>query len=495
MKKFLLLFLGLGLFAVSCSDKDDEPSEIVTIELNSEVNDFVWKAMNYWYYWQPEQANLADDRFATIDEFYSFLNGYGAPEDLYNAVKVPQDRFSFISDDYDNLISALGGTSTTTGIEFTLTRLPSDSGNGVLGVVRYVWANSDAATKGIKRGDIFYAVNGTELFADTDADGSITSSNLDLLSASTFTLNFGTIEDELFTPNDVNIEVNRLEITENPILIAKTLEVNATKIGYIMYNGFTRDNEDIIDDAFAKIKTEGATELVIDLRYNPGGSTGVANRIAARITGQFAGQPFIEYIYNSKRNGNFGSTDPFESDYENTPLTSLGLTKVYVITTGDTASASELLINNLKPYITVVQVGETTVGKNEFSITLLDNTAQTSDGYPPYAYYSQSVGLDGVNPNHKYALQPICGTYANADGFNDFASGLEPDIAINETLGNLGQLGDLEEPLLAKAIEDITGVTSKSLKSVVPESMKTEFVGSSLRLKKYNDMVLIRDFN
>ncbi|WP_158973456.1 S41 family peptidase [Cellulophaga sp. L1A9] len=495
MKKFLLLFLGLGLFAVSCSDKDDEPSEIVTIELNSEVNDFVWKAMNYWYYWQPEQANLADDRFSTTDEFYSFLNGFSEPEDLYEAVQSSLDRFSFMYDNYDNLINALGGTLTTTGIEYTLRRLPSDSGNGVLGVVRYVWANSDAAAKGIKRGDIFYAVNGTELYADTDSEGYITNSNLDLLSASTFTLNFGSIENELFSPNDVTIEVNSLEITENPILIAKTLDVNSTKIGYIMYNGFTRDNEEIIDDAFSQIKSEGATELVIDLRYNPGGSTAVANRMAGRITGQFAGQPFIEYIYNSKRNGNFGSTDPFESTYNDIPLTSLGLTKVYIITTDNTASASELLINNLKPYITVVQVGETTVGKNEFSIPLVDNTQQTSDGYPPYAYYGATVSLDGINPNHKYALQPICGTYANADGFNDFADGLVPDIAIIETLDNLGELGDPEEPLLAKAIEDITGVTSKSLKKVVPESLKTEVIGSSLSLRKNNKMVLIRDFN
>ena len=113
----------------------------------------------------------------------------------------------------------------------------------------------------------------------------------------------------------------------------------------------------------------------------------------------------------------------------------------YILTTGGSASASELVINCLDPYINVVQIGTTTAGKYQASITLYD---------------SENFGREGANPNHTYAMQPLVLKSLNAQGVTDYDNGLSPDITLSEDIGNLGMLGDENEPLLKAAIDDIT---------------------------------------
>ena len=122
-------------------------------------------------------------------------------------------------------------------------------------------------------------------------------------------------------------------------------------------------------------------------------------------------------------------------------INSLSFDRVYVLTTNESASASELLINSLSSYIDVIHIGEQTTGKNVGSITVYDY-----------------IDNDGTkNPDHKYAMQPIVLKIANKDGFADYADGLEPDTNINEDIQNLGTLGEINEPLLASAINLISG--------------------------------------
>jgi C-terminal processing protease CtpA/Prc len=122
-------------------------------------------------------------------------------------------------------------------------------------------------------------------------------------------------------------------------------------------------------------------------------------------------------------------------------INSLELNRVFVITTSETASASELLINGLAPYIEVIHVGEQTVGKNVGSITVYDyiDTEQT------------------INPNHNYAMQPIVFKIENSEGFVDYSSGLEPNYLIKESLENMGILGNEEEPMLKIVLGIING--------------------------------------
>ncbi|ASV31908.1 S41 family peptidase [Maribacter cobaltidurans] len=502
MKKYLLLFLFIGTITQSCNKNDDTPiveeeqEEIVEedVQLKSEVNDFVWSALNSWYLWQDEVLELGDDRFATTNDYYTFLNGFQTPRGLFQTLQSPKDRFSVIVDDYDILFNAFAGVYTTNGVEYVLTR-PPEGGNKVVGVVRYVINGSDGADKNIKRGDIFYAVNGVELIAETDEEGNIVSSNLDLLNPDVFTLNFAELTESGLVSNGVNIELIKTEIIENPIHISKILEINGTKIGYVMYNSFTANFDNDLNTAFAELKNSGVTELILDLRYNLGGSVLSATRLSSMITGQFNGELFSREQWNAKWQPYLGQDNNFVDAIDGDPINSLNLNSVYIIATDDSASASELTINSLSPYIDVFHVGGVTRGKNEFSVTLVDNPVQAIEqtGQPPFPVPYIVLGgefntVENSNPRHKYAMQPLVGTNVNADGFGEFTNGLEPDFPLNESLGNLGQLGEPGEPLLDLAIEQITGISAKSLQIDIPDNYQIKTITSSNRMKPFREI-------
>jgi len=136
-----------------------------------------------------------------------------------------------------------------------------------------------------------------------------------------------------------------------------------------------------------------------------------------------------------------------------TSINTLGLNKVYILVTKSSASASELVINGLDPYMDVVLIGDTTRGKNEFSVTLVD------DRDNDYLYTPSRVNK--INKNNEWALQPLTGRNENSAGFSDYTTGFEPDIPLKEDLANLGVFGDPTEPLLAKALEQIVGQSAK----------------------------------
>jgi C-terminal processing protease CtpA/Prc len=176
------------------------------------------------------------------------------------------------------------------------------------------------------------------------------------------------------------------------------------------------------------------------------------------ITGQFKNQIFAKENWNSKLEpqiiSQYGKDKlvnrfvSFLSDGQ--AVNSLELNRVFVITSPETASASELLINGLAPYIDVIHVGEQTVGKNVGSITVYD-------------YIDNNI-----NPNHTYAMQPIVFKLENSEGFVDYSSGLVPDYYIKESIQNMGILGSKEEPLLRTVLGLIGGTqkTNTSIKSL-----------------------------
>ncbi|MEO8239286.1 MAG: S41 family peptidase [Flavobacterium sp.] len=446
-----LVLLFLAAFSLqSCDDKDD-----VAASPNLQINNFIWRGLNEVYLWQADVPNLADNRFANQGALDSFLKGYSEPKDLFEDLlnkpesKYPNggaiDRFSWIVDDYTILEQELNGITKNSGIDFRLSR-QAEGSNNLVGYIRYIIPNSDASGKDIKRGDLFTSVNGTPL----------TVSNYEalLLNSDSYTLNLATYNGSSFVLNGKSVALTKTTLEENPILITKTITSGSHKIGYIMYNGFYGDYDDDLNQAFGQLKTAGITDFILDLRYNGGGSVRSSTRLASMITGQFTGEIFSKQQYNAKVMKDLTTEDleslnqRFVNTFDGATVNSLNLSTVYVITTDNTASASEIIINGLKPHINVIQIGETTVGKNVGSFTVYD---------------SESLTKNNVNPTHKYAMQPLVFKITNSADFGDYTQGLVPNYQQDEYVSTYGVLGDPSEPLLNLAISKITGATAKRI--------------------------------
>jgi C-terminal processing protease CtpA/Prc len=249
---------------------------------------------------------------------------------------------------------------------------------------------------------------------------------------------------------DQTVSLTSVEYTENPVLISKVLEVEGINVGYIMYNSFTGNFDSELNAAFTDLKAQGVQELVLDLRYNGGGSVESAVDLASMITGQFEGEIFMKEQWNAKYQQAW-DPESYINRFNNKirtgeAISSLGLGKVYVLTSRRSASASELVINGLDPYIDVVQVGTNTTGKFQASVTLYD---------------SSNFGRENANPNHTYAIQPLVLKSVNSAGVSDYINGLAPDITKKEDLRDYGTLGDPSEPLLKAALNDILGISQE----------------------------------
>lgn len=467
-KLTLLLFIAALTFQ-SCQDNDDIPPPATL-----EIQDFIWKGMNLYYLWQADVPNLSDDRFANQTELNTFLASYPVPEDLFDALRVNNtiDRFSWIVDDYLELEGQLQGTTKNNGVEFGLTYKPGST-TEIFGRVRYIIAGSDASNKNIKRGDFFTAVNGIQL----------TISNYRSLlfgTNETYTLNLADYNGTTIVANGKSVDLTKTVLSENPILINKVITSGSHKIGYLMYNGFYANYDNELNDAFGTLKSQGVTDLVLDLRYNGGGSVQTATRLASMITGQFTGQVFAKQQWNAKINAYFEADNPdalfnyFTDKIGDKEINSLKLTKVYILTSAGTASASELVINGLEPHIQVIQIGDKTVGKNVGSVTLYD---------------SPSFGSENRNPKHRYAMQPIVLKIVNSVGFGDYFNGLQPDYLLKETsFIALGVLGETDEPLLSSAIGKITG-TGRMLRQNLGKDF--EFFKDSKSMRRFQNEMYI----
>lgn len=449
MKNLPLWTVAVFTFLLSSCSKDDEildqnlsstnPDEETAETADLEVEQFIYGGLNEIYLYKSDVPVLADAYFDSEVEKNEFLEGFATPESLFDDLLSSQDRFSFITDDYKALEDSFDGiSSSTAGMKFGLGRISGS--NNIFAFLQYVIPGTSAAEAGLTRGTIFTEVNGQKLTLNNFSS---------LMSADSFTINIGYVENGSLKMTDQTVTLTHNSYSANPVHLIKVINVEGKKIGYLMYNSFIANYDDELNEAFAQLKSEGISDLILDLRYNGGGSVESAVDLASMITGQFNGEIFMKEQWNEKYQKYFEQNDPeriinrFNTKIRTgAGINSMNLSRVYVLTTGSTASASELIINGLEPYIDVVQVGETTTGKFQASVTLYD---------------SEDFSKDGINKNHTYAMQPLVLKSANALGKSDYVNGLNPDVELSENLSNLGTLGDPQEPLLRAAINHILG--------------------------------------
>ena len=492
-KMFALAFASLMIVSCGKKDIDDDETNIDTVDPVGEVtddtdtsptrvtsvtliNDYIWEGLNQYYYWQDQVPSLSDDQTTDVTSYLGLLNSEDTPEDFFYSLNHEDDRFSWIQDDYEELENQLDGISANNGMNFIIYRRNSENDN-LIGVVTYVLPDSNAATQGVQRGDLFTSVNGENLTIANYRGllyGEAMTYTIDLV-------NYDPVSDSS-SPRNISITLTKEEnFQENPVHKQIVIDVNDRRVGYLMYNKFVGevDNNDdgnvdedfnqTLIDIFSGFQNLNIQDLVLDLRYNGGGSVRTCTYLASMITGQFTGEIFAQQRWNTKLmnyinavNSDSDSSNDFNIDNRfvssatnNRTLPGLNLNRIYVITSNRSASASELLINGLASHINVIQVGTTTYGKNVGSITLYD-------------YVDNQAPFDSINQDHTYAMQPIVLKIANSAGYADYANGIPPAdaattmpnltyIEARESIANYGILGDPYEPLLATALNHITG--------------------------------------
>jgi C-terminal processing protease CtpA/Prc len=208
-------------------------------------------------------------------------------------------------------------------------------------------------------------------------------------------------------------------VTIPTVSLTRVYEYAGRRVGYIFFSNFVQPSTAALTEAFAALKTAGANELVLDLRYNGGGLVDVAQHLASLIGGtRTNGQIAFNYVHNDKIGPFLNKQTRFTL-----PDNALTLDRLFVITTGSTASASELVPNALRAFIPVVFIGDTTYGK--------------------------PVGQYGLRFCEKI-LYPVAFSIKNANLEGDYFEGIPPDCPAADDATH--QLGDPEEASFAEAL-------------------------------------------
>lgn len=458
MKRFLYLYsiIFILTFSIGCNNDDDDDVINPEVPENLEIENFIWKGLNAYYFWQEDVNNLADTRFSTQEQLNSFLNPYiDRPEELFESLLYKQnieDRFSWFIEDYEIQNQQFQGISKSFG--FRLTAVQINSSGDVIIYLKFVGLNSPASDAGMKRGDIINAINGVVLNASNF------STAVKDFSDETITLSFVTENGGVLTSVG-DKTITSIVLADDPVHVTKIFnDIDGKKVGYLVYNGFRSSFNDELNAAFELFKNEGIEELILDLRINGGGSVNTSSYLASMIFANAGTEKFAELKFNSK-NINSNSTYEFQNTlnvYADDGVSIIGeetinrlstITRLYVLTSDGTASASEMIINGLRPFIPVKLIGETTYGKNVGSITLYDSP---SSGY---------IDQESANNDHKFAMQPIVFQIYNKNGESDYTQGFSPDKTIVESSywNTILPFGDENEVLLKAALDDIKGIS------------------------------------
>jgi carboxyl-terminal processing protease len=460
MKKHFNYFLGFVLVASllnlsACKKDDPQPNEF------DYVNSWILDNMKEAYYW-TDKIPASPNKGQSPNVFFESL------------LAKPDDRFSWIQENYQELLNSLQGISKEAGYEFALYK-PSTTSNNVIAQILYIKKASPAEAAGLNRGDVIDQINSQQ----------ITTDNYQTLLSQISESHSITYRPYNFSTNSVGtsktISIATVEYAENPNFLDKVITVNNRKIGYYIYTLFSTgptsistQYNDEMDAVFDRFKAAGITDLVLDLRFNSGGAeTATVNLVSLIGKGVDDTKVFAKRQYNSNLTNQI-LNDPkygpgflltkFKNKAQNVGQL-LKNNRVYILTSRRTASASELLINGLKPYMDVFLIGDKTVGKNVGSVSIY----QAND------------------PKNTWGMQPIIVKSFNSLDQSDYSSGFTPTISDLDNGAQL-PLGDPDEKLLNLAIQHISGSGGRIGSS---EKAMGESLGSSYDFKMRNKELLV----
>lgn len=418
-----LLFFAMSLLTIAWSCSDDEMTD------NEYVNRWIQSQMKEVYYWNEGMPSPGKSQ---------------NPRTYFEALKSVEDRFSWIQENYQELINSLKGVNKEAGYEFKL--YGNLANNNVDMQVMYIKTGSLIETEDVDliRGDMITEINGKRLTRNNYE------SILEKEIGETHTITYSRFNRETEAwESKGQVTLHTAQFAENPNFLHKVITTGNRKIGYYVYNFFAAgptETSTIYDDGmenvFSSFKAAGITDLVVDFRFNSGGSIASSARLASLIGANVdENHVFTKFQYNDDLQEYFieryGEED-LKLKFINTPnnVGSLINGRVYFLTSKRTASASELVINGLKPYMSqVILVGDSTVGKNVGSASL----------------YVED------DPRNTWGMQPIIFKLYNSLNQADYDDGFIPDITDADNIQEIYPLGDENERLLSQAIDHITG--------------------------------------
>ena len=426
----------LALLFISCEKTtfnpniiDPKPKPPIIEDTTLTHNKFVAK----WILSEMEDSYLWSNKIPSVIDMTK------DPEKFFKTILYEEeDRFSkIIKADNDTINNS--SELPKTGYDYTL--LSTVGSQDIYGFINFVIKGSPAESAGLKRGDLFIKINGTQLTRSNYAE-------LTKQTTSIHSLTMAKIDSDNNFIADKNIIISVSYFYENPILVDTMYHINGKSIGYLTYNSFDKNSSNL-NIVFDKFKNENITDLVLDLRYNGGGELSSAINLASLILGpSYENKIFTKRTYNdnlqAKLLTEYGEEyfiDRFKSTVNGLPVHHLGIKKLYILISYRTSSASELIINGLKPYIDIVLIGRNpTMGINVGSMHIAPNDYQIS-----------------------WQLIPVVVRISNSNDDSNYSSGFDPNIWKNEyEIRNTKELGNIHEALLSEAIFQITGVTTNT---------------------------------
>ncbi|NBC82301.1 MAG: hypothetical protein GVY19_02865 [Bacteroidetes bacterium] len=407
------VYILLILTVAGCEESDEDQNSYFESDIEI-VNTDIYQTMKDIYLWYEYLPNINPKTFAS-------------PYELMDTLKHAKDRYSYVVSQTEFLRYYEEGKSTGHGFG-----LASDANKQLY--IAYVYKNTPAYYAGVKRGWKIETVNETDAY----------SNNYQVVTESGDSATFNTFTFRL--PNDsmVTRVIEKKEIDINPVILDTVYTYGDRKIGYLVFQEFINVANDYLNQAFQKFNQQQINYLVVDLRYNGGGFGHVVEHLGNLIAGsEHAGDVFYQTSHNNN-NQDKNQTVKFESVSNSLSV----LQEIYFISTINTVSASELLMNGMSTHYPTTFIGTVTHGK-------------------PVGMYVYNFKL------YDYTFAPVSFRVENSEGFADYFDGLPADYEIPDNLNY--DFGDINEPNLNKALQLIGVEVSLTDENTLLKSSFGEF--------------------
>ena len=453
LNRWMIGLVALPLLLAGCAKQmPDEYGQLddETRLQRKYVNTFAWNVMDTYYLWRDEIAQ-ALEKWQTWEEPIRKV----ADIRYKDAAGKDIDRWTMLTDDFSSLVGDVSGHTRSLGMDFVL-YYADQTHTRIVAVVTYTYGDSPAAQAGLRRGDAILTVDGLEMKSDNYQ--TVVRERL---------LGGGTVK--LGLSDGRSVTGTAADLYENPVQTVRILErPGGKKVGYLHYTSFTLDSCADLVDVFKEFAQAGIGDLVLDLRYNGGGyliTEEVLASMLAPVSVVEAGKVLYQDIYNAKLAAEikeeptcFDTEFQFKIDGKQQAVSTAGanpdLPRLYVLVTGNSASASESLVCCLRPYMDVILVGGRTSGKYCAGYLI---------GAPAW-YESAKTGL-GEGEYKKalpyvdnWGIYVMYARYADCNGVTrSMPDGIAPDVEAEDRPQDGIELGDPEETMLAVALALMEG--------------------------------------